>query len=81
MLGNKYSIQSRKFGLLLASFYFSLTLIIETGGYNVVNNFTLILFTKELLNSNYISGKRYRRLVFVENLKSRLKLYSKKGKV
>lgn len=81
VLGNKYSIQSRKFGLLLASFYFSLTLIIETGGYNVVNNFTLILFTKELLNSNYISGKRYRRLIFVENLKNRLKLYSKKGKV
>lgn len=81
VLGNRYAIQSKKFGLLLASFYFSLTLIVETGGYNVVNNFTLILFTKEFLNSNYISGKRYRRLVFVENLKDKLKLYSKKGKV
>ena len=80
VLGNKYAVQSKNYGLLLASLYFSLTLIVETGGYNVINNITLILFTKELLNSNYISEKRYKRLILTENIKNRLQINLKKGK-
>ncbi len=80
VLGNKYAVQSKNYGLLLASLYFSLTLIVETGGYNVINNITLILFTKELLNSNYISGKRYKRLILTENIKNRMQINLKKGK-
>ncbi len=70
----KYSIDTKNFGLFLAVIYFSLTLCVEVGAYNVINNFTLIFAVQGVLNCGFISRKKYRNLVLkkrVQNLYNR----------